>query len=67
MKRKQLKALKLNKKSISNFNNLNGGRPPKSFYYSECDCDVQEVSISCFIESNCIGCTVTTHDTYNDC
>jgi len=66
MKKKSIKTLELNKKSISSFKNLSGGRPPTTFYVTE-TCPVEEVSISCFIESNCIGCTVTTHDTYNDC
>ena len=66
MKKKRIKLLTLNKKSISNLINLTGGRPPKTFYNTE-GCPIEEVSISCFIESNCIGCTVTTHDTYNDC
>lgn len=59
MKKQNLKSLKLNKKKISNFKPVMGGRPPKSHFRRECEEPV-EVSISCFIESNCIGCSITT-------
>ena len=57
--KKQLKKLSLSKKVVANFEDIHGGRPPKSHYKKECE-GPEPVSASCFIESNCIGCTVDT-------
>lgn len=63
MKKRNVKSLRLNKKKIADFNPIMGGRPPKSHFNQECEGPVVQSDASCFIESNCIGCTV--HDTVN--
>ncbi|MFK7747523.1 MAG: hypothetical protein AB8B65_03980 [Kordia sp.] len=61
MKKRTINYLSLNKRSISNFNTIVGGEPPKSFFKHHCDLPpANSDNPSCFIESNCIGCTVTT-------
>ncbi len=64
MKKLNIKSLRLNKKKIADFksNPIIGGLPPKSHFAQDCR-EPDEVSGSCFIESNCIGCHV--HDTVN--
>lgn len=60
MKKKNVNTLRLNKKSISNFyqNQIVGAAPNTKTY---CNCQEPEpVRTSRFIESNCIGCTITT-------
>jgi len=67
MKKQKIKSLKLSKQKIADFKPILGGLPPKSFFQRDCQ-DPEPISrVSCFIESNCLGCTVTTKDTYNDC
>jgi len=67
MKKRNVKSLKLSKQKIADFKPILGGRPTKSFYARECNEPEPQSRVSCFIESNCIGCTHTTKDTYNDC
>jgi hypothetical protein len=67
MKKRNVKTLKLSKQKIVDFKSIKGGRPEKSFYPRECGDPEPQSDVSCFIESNCIGCTVNTKDTYNDC
>ncbi len=64
MKKRNIKSLRLNKKKIADFksNPIIGGLPPKSHFAQDCR-EPDEVSGSCFIESNCIGCHA--HDTVN--
>jgi len=67
MKKQNLKNLKLSKQRVANFKPILGGRPPISFFPRECMGPDPISDISCFIESNCIGCTVSTKNSYNDC
>ncbi|WP_046757754.1 hypothetical protein [Kordia jejudonensis] len=64
MKKRNLKSLQLNKNKIADFtsNPIIGGLPPRSHFAQDCK-EPDEVSNSCAIESNCLGCTV--HDTVN--
>jgi hypothetical protein len=56
MKTKNLKSLKLNKKSISNLKGTLGGRPSISFRQTECTCSPSELT-------HCLaGCTAASYD-----
>ncbi|MEM6721650.1 MAG: hypothetical protein AAF611_20145 [Bacteroidota bacterium] len=67
MKKQKIKSLKLSKQKVANFKPILGGRPPKSFFQRECKEPDPISDISCFIESNCVGCTVSTKNSYYDC
>ncbi|MBC8755283.1 hypothetical protein H2O64_11400 [Kordia sp. YSTF-M3] len=57
--KKQLKKLSLSKKVISNFTDINGGiEPPSRRRTCKETCQDEPVSGSCYIESNCPGCTL---------
>jgi len=61
MKKKNVNTLRLNKKSISNFHqNQIVGAAPNTRTYCNCQAEPEPVKASRFIESNCIGCTITT-------
>ncbi len=51
MKKRNLKSLKLNKKSISNLEVLNGGLPPTGALCSEPDCPTLQ---PCTVISDCL-------------
>ncbi len=65
MKKQNIKSLKLNKSSISNFKNVSGGRPTKSHFETECNnCSPSE-------QTNCLHCDMTAPNhictTFIDC
>ncbi|WP_298417236.1 hypothetical protein [uncultured Kordia sp.] len=56
MKKRNVNILKLNKKSVSNFENTLGGRPPISFRQTECTCSPSQLT-------HCLaGCTAASYD-----
>lgn len=61
MKKKNVSTLRLNKKCISNFRQSQIiGAAPNTRTYCHCYVEPEPVKKSRFIESNCLGCTIST-------